>query len=282
MGTVKGYADPNGPAGRGARFGVDPRDQRPATAFHAGRVSTLAIVIGALTMLGSHIFLAVVLLVVTAFSLDQSARAEQAREMFEEQPPEVEFVEAKLIKLGRQFDPHELPNRIREARTTAPPQPSDIPRQGADRVRRPDAGPLDSVNDLVARLGTRADELAHIAQAAEQEGDPDGVAEGTVDRDEGDVYRTYLYGYFRRGFTMPTSITDEERHGLAATVRVQTSPAGIIEGFTIASASGNSDFDQAVRLRMDQAVGSQLRDPPDEERNTYFGTSFPIRFSPPR
>jgi hypothetical protein len=245
-------------------------------------MSPLAIVVGFVTMVGLHVFLAIVLVAVTAVSLDQAARAEQARAMFEEEPPEVEFIEAKLIKLGRQFDPRELPNRIREARTTAPNQPSDVPRHGADRVQRPDAGPLDSVQDLVSRLGSRADELAQLARAAEQEGDPDGVAEGTHSREEGDLYPTYLYGFFRRGFQMPTSITDEERRGLAAVIRVQTSPAGIIEGYDITRTSGNADFDQAVRLRLDQAVGSQLQEPPEEDRARYFGTSFPIRMTPPR
>ncbi len=81
---------------------------------------------------------------------------------------------------------------------------------------------------------------------------------------------------------MPTSITDEERRGMRAVVSVRTSAAGQIEGYSITRSSGNSDFDNAVRIRMDQAVGSHLREPPDEQRDRYFGTSFPISFSPPR
>lgn len=257
--------------------------ERPDTLLRPSHVNAAALVGGAISVVVAYGALGFVLLVLGVLTGGFTSRHEQARVMYDEPPPpEVEFVEARLIKLGRQFDPRELPNRIREARTTAPSSPSEIPRQGAQRVHRPDDASNTAVEDLLARIGSSADEQAAIVNRAEQEGDPNGVAEGTHTADEGDAYQTYLYRFFRRGFQMPTSITDEERRGLRATVRIRTSAAGQIEGYEIASPSGNADFDQAVRLRLDQAVGAYLDDPPEEERATYFGTSFPIGMRAPR
>jgi hypothetical protein len=263
---------------------IAPGDHKPDSLFTRRPIDYIALIIGATVAVGVYGALAGLLLLIhiLAPSLAEGTHAER---IFDTAPPEVQMItyeEVRLIKLGRQFDPRELPNRIRDARSTSPERPSMVPRHGATRAEQPDAGPENALADLAARIGTTADEAAQISREAEQEGDPDGVAEGTHDADDGDRYGTYLYGFFRRGFNMPTSITNEERRGMRAVVRVQTSASGQIQGFSIAQSSGNADFDSAVRIRMDQSVGSQLRDPPDEERDRYFGTSFPISFSPPR
>ena len=260
---------------------VHDADQRHDTTLRHGPVNTSALAGGIVTVLLAYGALILVAWVTHQVSqLDESEGAALPGEP--DEPPTVHFVQAKLVKLGRQFDARELPNRLRDARTTAAQQPSEVPRHGARRVPRPDAGPMNAVDDLLTRLGNRADEHARIAYAAEQEGDPDGVEEGTATRDEGDLYRTYLVGFFRRGFQMPTSIPDDEARNLRATVQIQTSPGGTIEAGVIVRPSGNADFDQAVRLRVGQAVGSVLRDPPDDERAQYFGTRFPIAMRAPR
>ncbi len=259
-------------------------DHKPDSLFYRRPIDWIQVMVGAAMAIAVYGTFGALLLLVHILT-PSLARGTHADVLFDTKPPEVQMIdyeEVRLIKLGRQFDPRELPNRIREARTTAPERPSMVPRHGAERVPIPDAGPENSLADLASRIGTTADELAQIANQAEQEGDPDGVAEGTYDADEGDRYGTYLYGFFRRGFNMPTSITDEERRGMRAVVSVRTTPSGQIEGFGISRPSGNADFDSAVRIRMEQAVGSQLRDPPEDQRDRYFGTSFPISFSPPR
>jgi hypothetical protein len=259
-------------------------DHKPDSLFDRRPVDWMQVVIGAATAVSVYGTFGALLLLVHILT-PSLARGTHADVLFDTKPPEVEMLtyeEVRLIKLGRQFDPRELPNRIREARSQAPSRPSMVARHDAERVPIPDAGPLNALEALNQRIGTTADEQAQIARNAEQEGDPDGVAEGTYDADEGDRYGTYLYGFFRRGLVMPTSITDEERRGLRAIVSVTTTPSGQIESYRITRPSGNSDYDNAVRIRMDQAVGSQLRDPPDDKRDEYFGTSFPIGIRPPR
>lgn len=262
---------------------VEEGDHKPDSLFYRRPVSTLSLIVGAVVAVSAYGAIGATLFLATLITPSMAEGGTHLAEIpAPPPPPEVEWVEARLIKLGRQFDTSELPNRRREARTTAPERPSMVARHGARRVASPDAGPQNSIDDLVARIGTTADELAQIANQAEQEGDPDGVAEGTHSAEDGDRYATYLYGLFRRGLQRPTSISDEEIRGLRATVQVHTTPAGQIDSYTIARRSGNADFDSAVRMRMDQAVGTQLRDPPDEERDRYFGTAFPVGFRPPR
>ncbi len=262
---------------------VDAGDHKPDSLFYRRPVSPLAIVVGVVVAIGAYGSIGTMLFLATLITPSMAEGGTQTLVIpVPTPPPEVEWVEARLIKLGRQFDTSELPNRRREARTTAPERPSMVARHGARRVEVPDAGPENSLDDLVARIGTTADELAQIANQAEQEGDPDGVAEGTHSAEDGDRYATYLYGLFRRGLRRPTSISDEEIRGLRATVQVHTTAGGQIDRFTISRPSGNTDFDSAIRMRMDQAVGTQLREPPEEERDRYFGTSFPVGFRPPR
>lgn len=259
---------------------VDPQDNRPPSILRSGAVSVLAVLVGLFTAIGFHLLLAVF---VVGLLLGTQALAREEPPPVLEEPPEVQFIPAKLVKIGRQFDARELPNRQREARTTAP-QRADVPTKQSKRVRiPPDAGieAADAVDDVLARLGTRADEMARMARAAEQEGDPEGVEEGTHTREEGDVYLSQLYAFFRRGFQMPPSIPDSERRGLRAVARIRIAADGRVEDFNV-TPSGNADFDQAVRLRLDQARGSRIPEPPEDRRAEFFGNTIPIGFTPPR
>jgi hypothetical protein len=259
---------------------VDQQDHRPPTLLRFRGLSPIGLLVGILLSIGFHVGLITVLFVVgLAFGTNVLAREEPTED---DEEPEMQFVEARLVKLGREFDPRELPNRMREARTTAP-RFDEVPRHRTKRVQPPDAGVVaaDSVEDVLARLGTRADEMARVARAAEQEGDPDGVEEGTHTREEGDVYVSQLYAFFRRGFQMPSSIADADRRGLRAVARVQIGADGRVDGFNINS-SGNADFDQAVRLRLDQATGARIPEPPEDRRDEFYGNTIPIAFVPPR
>lgn len=259
---------------------VDQQDRRPPTLLGLRPPSPSAVAAGVAIAVGFHGGLILVLGIMgLVFGTNVLARDELKDQKDEE--PEMQFVEAKLVKLGRQFDPRELPNRMREARTTAP-RFDEIPTKNTKRVPPPDAGvvPADSVEDVLARLGTRADEMARLARAAEQEGDPEGVEEGTHTREEGDVYVSQLNAFFRRGLHMPPSLSDSERRGLRAVADITIGADGRVESFSIRS-SGNADFDQAVRLRLDQAVGARIPEPPEERRDEFYGKTLPIGFRPP-
>jgi hypothetical protein len=262
---------------------VADTDWRPPTLLRPKPPSPLAIGAGFLTVVVVFGSVGAFLALVALFTFGRMIDEAEERRAAEEAPREVEFVEAKLVKLGREFDPRELPNRIRRAKSTGQQAPSEIPTKRRRRVSRPDdPAPSEAYEDLLRRIGSSIDREAAIASAAEQEGDPEGVPEGTATRDEGDLYRTRLYAFFRRGLNRPGTITDEELRGLSATVAITTDTAGIIVRYSLARPSGNQEFDQAVRLRMDQAVGSAIPAPPEDERDNYLSATFNIRVTPPR
>jgi len=265
---------------------LEHEDYRPPSLLRTGRVDLLALVGGTATAVIVH---ATVPLLVALFAVAVTAAGlVPPRAVIEddESPTEIHFVDARFVKLGRQFEANELPNRIRTARSQAPrlPQLAAIPNRDSNRLAQPDAGflPSDAVEGMLVALGNRASEVARVLEAAEREGDPEGIAEGTVSREEGDIYRGQIYAFFRRGLNRPTSLSDSELRGLRAIVSVTASLDGQISSYSMRS-SGNADFDNAVRLRMDQAVGSFLPQPTDDEtRAQYFGHAFNISVSPPR
>lgn len=222
--------------------------------------------------------------VVLLMTISQTA-AGTAHSTKERTRTEVAFVDTKLVRLGREFSPREMPNKMRATRSTGQTKRAETPstqRPRAARREEPEAPP-DSVEDLMTRLGQSAAEQARIAEASEREGHAGGIEEGTeTTGNERQLYQSQLYRFFRRGFQMPGAISEAERVGLTAFVSVRSSAAGLVEGFDVRS-SGNADFDQAVRLRMGQAVGATLPTPPNDEIKTeFFGASFRVSFSPPR
>lgn len=244
------------------------------------RVSPLAVVAGIAGTLAFHSGLAALLLFVSLASPGEGQSDDPKKTR-----TTVAFVDAKLVRLGREFSPREMPNKLRATRSTGPAARAETPSTQQRRAPRQDEPPPppDSVDDLLTRLGQSAAEQARIAEESEREGHTGGIEEGTeTDGNDRALYQSQLYRFFRRGFQMPASVPDSARQGLAAAVRVYCTAAGVVERFDIAS-SGNPEFDQAVRLRMGQAVGATLPPPPsDAIRNEFFGSSFQVRFTPPR
>ena len=67
----------------------------------------------------------------------------------------------------------------------------------------------DRNDDLLSQLGERAGAISDLTKGPELEGDPEGIAEGTkASGDEVEIYIGKLYSYFRRGWQVPTVITD--------------------------------------------------------------------------
>jgi hypothetical protein len=107
--------------------------------------------------------------------------------------PEDKIVEARFVRLGKPFDPRKIPNRKVPINTTAP-QPGIAVSKNQDppKVKKPDAGPppAHAEENPLRHLGDRAQAFAEIAQKREEEGDPNGIEEGTeTTAKAGDLYR---------------------------------------------------------------------------------------------
>jgi hypothetical protein len=139
----------------------------------------------------------------------------------EEVPPVVErsrrpdrVHRSRFVKLGRPLAQAALPQKeVPTAPRRRPSLATPKPLRQEDRSPRRQRGEPRTADDLIAQLGNRADDIANKAKAREMEGDINGIEEGTEKADEGDIYAGLLYNFFRHGWTVPTSIPDEELRG---------------------------------------------------------------------
>ena len=141
--------------------------------------------------------------------------------------------------------------------------------------------PPDAVEDVLARIGDRAQAFAEIAERREREGDPDGIEEGTETvATEGDLYRGRLYAFFRRVWCIPTTLSRDEAAALTATVNVEIGQNLEIVSFSVRGGSNNPVFDQSIteQLTRLQASDQHIPPPPEDVADQYIGQTIAVRF----
>ncbi|MBX3273754.1 MAG: TonB C-terminal domain-containing protein [Sandaracinaceae bacterium] len=264
----------------------DPADGRPDSGLTPFEWVSVGSVLGGLALtvtipaVTGLLFLVVVVVEVTRAAIGDDAPDERARILEEE-----DIIEARFVQLGRDFE-HELPNRQVPLLSTAPPEPALVPTEATPTARaepreRPRERPPDPVEDLIARIGDRAHVFAEIAERREREGSPDGLEEGTErTATPGDVYRGRLYSFFRRGWTIPTTLNRNEANALTAAVDIEIGQDLEIVSFRLRSGSGNALFDQSVteQLARLQSGDQRIPPPPDEVASQYIGQTIAVRF----
>jgi hypothetical protein len=197
--------------------------------------------------------------------------------------PEPVVVEARFVRLGTQLDPRRLPDRAQPQANTAPQNPNRFSKR--NRIRRSEQRHRpqpDSVDDMLQRLGDRAEVFNREARARELEGHEQGVQGGTEREASPEaLYNGLLYRFFRRGWSVPPTIPPELRSGLVARVQVSIGRDRRVTGFSIGSPSGNAIFDGSVRghLQRIQGSGRLVPEPPPEIAERYLGRSTAFRFS---
>lgn len=265
---------------------LDPSDARPPTMLRF-EVPSAAVMIGGLVALALHglallVAIGIALALHAATEALLAAQAQDAPALLEE-----DVIEARFVTLGRELDPNEMPNRIVPRLSTAPPEPSttptrDTPTERAEPQERPEERPPDAVDDALARLGDRAQAFAEIAEEREREGHPEGIEGGTeTEATEGNLYAGRVSDFFRRGWTIPTTLTRDEVTALRCTATVRIGADLQIVSFEIRNSSGNALFDQSVleQLTRLQASDQRLPPPPEEEAARYIDNTVPIRFN---
>jgi hypothetical protein len=203
-------------------------------------------------------------------------------------PPPIEVIEARFVRLGKRRDPRRLPSKeIPEAQQTAPvPQAPDSEPMAAvltgkkeKGLAKPNKKRNERDEDLLSQLGERAGAISDLTKGPELEGDPDGIVEGTeATGDELQIYLGKLYSYFRRGWQVPTVITDEELQKLACVIELSITKDGHVGEYEVKRPSGNEAFDESVRRRMNQAEGAELPGPPESVANRIYGETISLRF----
>ncbi len=255
---------------------VEDQDWVPPTLLHTRWFRSAAEILGGVGLSS------IVAVSIGLSLLLYAVATEHAEDVHDESPAiEEEVIAARFLKLGRDFR-EELPNRNVPLKSTAPDQRTAISKRPQKR-HVVDAGvrPPDPMEDDLTRLLDRADLFAEIAEQQEREGSPDGIEEGTESMaTAGDVYRGQLYVFFRRGWSIPTTISDEERRDLSVEATIEVADNLRITSFRLRGQSGNADFDQSVvhqleRLRRDNL---EIPEPPMLERDRWVGRPFTLRF----
>jgi hypothetical protein len=245
------------------------RDTRPPSLLDPKHFSSDMLAGGVALAIGAHIAVPVIALAVTSFLAATVAETEPQTYIDEH------IVEARFVQKGIKRDPKKLPDRVVPRKSTAPDQSvvvsKDMNPEPPEKKEKP---PENAVDDLITRLGDRAQAFAEIAEAKEKEGDPDGIEEGTeTEAQAGDIYAGQLYQFFRRGWTIPNTIADAS--GLSTQVEVEITRDLQVGDFRIMRSSGVPLFDQSIedqllKLRTDAMV---LPDPPPEIAHRYIGRS---------
>jgi outer membrane biosynthesis protein TonB len=188
--------------------------------------------------------------------------------------PEDRVVEARFVKLGTKLDPRKLPNRKAPVKTTAP-QPGVAVSKEMDppKPKEQKPPPQHAEENPLTHLGDRAQQFAELQEKQEQEGDPKGLEEGTETQAKaGDLYRGQLVSFFKRGWTIPSTLGDTSR--LATRASVVITPDRHVGEHTIAKPSGDLMFDQSVEDRFNElrSLGTTLPEPPPEVAEQFSGT----------
>ena len=132
---------------------------------------------------------------------------------------------------------------------------------------------------MLSQLGERAGAISDLTKGPELEGDPDGIVEGTkASGTEEEIYLGKLYSYFRRGWQVPTLISDDELAKLACVLELSITSDGRVGEYEITRSSGNEAFDESVRRRMSQAEGAKLPAPPESVADRVLGETISLRF----
>lgn len=266
----------------------DPRDGRPDSALEASAWSAVLIVGGfAALVLIPLIFATLVGILV----LISPALANVLEGLVDEPAPDIleedDVIEARFVQLGRDFQ-EQLPNREVPLLDTAPPELSQVPTENTpdevpEDVERPEERPPNAVtDDLLRDVLNRSEVFAEMAEEREREGSVDGIEEGTErTATEGDIYRGRLYSFFRRGWTVPTTLDRDAIANLTVVMDVRIGQELEIVSFAIRRESGNPLFDESAvqQLTRLQASDQRIPPPPEDEADQYIGTTIAVRYS---
>jgi hypothetical protein len=260
---------------------IDPTDVRPLSAFDRRPVDPAALaggVLAAVLVPGTIVAVAAIFAAATAAlaTVGDDAPAITERNV----------VHAEFVKLGEPLDPNRLPDRQVPLKTTAPDDKVVV----SDSPDDPEAPPPDAgveppahaeVDDLLRNLEESAHKFAELDEERKREGDPDGIREGTAkEAKAGDIYVGKLYVFFRRGWTVPSTLSDAERRELTTDVDVKIAPDLSIADFRVRTESGTPLFDQSVldHLGNLQRSNVNLPEPPVEIEDEYLGRWIGLRF----
>jgi len=252
------------------------RDTLPISMLDAPVWNREMLLGGVAGILLAHVGLPLAFIAVTKLLAAGSENAPPRRYIDEEH-----VVEAHFVRKGVTKDPTKLPDRIVPRKSTAPDNSTVVSKNmnpEPPEKKKDEPPPPDAEEDILKRLGDRTQAFAEISDL-EREGDPNGVEDGTeTEARAGDLYRGQLVEFFKRGWTIPSTLGDTSKLTVTATFEItgalKVGPSQIVKQ------SGEALFDQSVEDRFAElrALGTTLPEPPPEVADQFVGKEITVRF----
>jgi len=250
------------------------RDTRPHYMLEQPAVSSDQLLGGVVLVVGAHIGLPLVIFAITSL-LAATVAGDRPKTFTEEH-----IVEARFVRKGIKKDPKKLPDRIVPKKSTAPDDAIVVSKDPAQPPDKPkdEKKPDNPSEDLLKRFGDPNQDFAEISER-ELEGDPNGIEEGTeAEGKAGDIYLGQLVAFFKRGWTIPSTLGDTSKLVVRADFEITSDcKVGVSR---IVSSSGEPLFDQSVEDRFQElrSLGTTLPEPPPEIAEQYLGKTIGVRF----
>lgn len=256
------------------------REERPPSLLARKPVDGVSLSLGLFVAIGAHVCIPALLLasqwllVVLGLAIPVGER-----------PPPLapdNVIAAEFVKLGKPFDPTKLPNRKVPPIAKRTPEgvavSKDDPQEKPKPKEKEQERPKDAQDSLLDNLVERTKDFAEDVEV-EEEGDPNGIREGTAtEAKAGDIYRGQLMIFFRRNWTVPNIVQNKESKKV--TVAVQVADDGRLRSVSISKSSGDPLYDQsavdAVQALID--ANATLPEPPPELRAQFYGTTLGVLF----
>jgi TonB family protein len=253
-------------------------EDRPPSLLQPRPIGASALLLGLFSTLAAHVLIPLLvlgsqwLLVLLGLAIPVGKR---------ELPTQtVDVVAAEFVKLGKPFDPRKLPQR------KVPPmakRKSEGIAYTADAKEQPKKEekekPRDYKESALDNLIDRTKEFAEDVPEREEEGDPNGIKEGTAtEAKAGDLYAGQLRIFFQRNWSVPNNVQNPEK--LMAEVTVEVAEDGRLESVTLATSSGDDYFDNSTVEAVQKLIEANavLPEGPPEVTARYFGKRFKVKY----
>ena len=256
------------------------RNERPPSLLAKKPIDPSQIALGLFVAIGAHVAIPAFLLA-SQWLLVLLGIAIEANQ--KPPPPPQNVIAAEFVKLGKPFDPTKLPNRKVPPIAKRKPDGVVVSKDAEEKPeeKKDEKKPeKDTQASLLDNLVERSKDFAEDVEPLEEEGDPNGLKEGTAtEARAGDIYRGQLVLFFRRNFSVPNLVQDPDKK--KAIVAVVVASDGALKSAELMRSSGDPLFDQSA-VDAAQALiqaGATLPEPPADVRDQFYGATLPVEYT---
>ena len=149
------------------------------------------------------------------------------------------MIAAEFVRLGKPCDPTKLPSRKVPPVAKRRPDGVVVSKDPREQQEKPEEKKekTEAEDSMLDNLVDCTKDFAEDVEY-EQEGDPNGIREGTATTaKEGDIYRGQLAVFFRRGWTVPNTIQNTDK--LKCLLSVRVADDGQLEAVEVSKGSGD-------------------------------------------